>query len=436
MASKNSYVNKQSQTPFDFVDITYESLLSKNVTFDKTVTFTNKVLFDNTSDKVTFKNTSIFDNDVHVTNINFGGDVKLNEATIDRDSKTSMISNAERVNQAFTDDYIGGWKNEEYVIDRLKIKDMEDSELTCSGPKGIKSKSACVSKMWTTLRDAKSLDSAVCDCCCTKKIIPPAYCMVKLIDLNGNEIVLKADDMSKPQYYNITSTDKIHAVYLTRTEGVGCIVRFFNIEKRVGDTSNHGEMKKMDTRYFKNTLMSLNHLNLHPHLTRGWIRFKRYDGTIYIKNQKYDAQYDGDLTGNPDLELIFDNWNISKSYKIDQHCYIKTVKGGYYLTAKDTENNSEDDSDRGGWVIKWQEVKSDHSNRYYKTGYFWIVSYRKNKMFFLNDEKETDLWDWWEDEKTLWSFESSEGTLSNKMVYTGVKLELESVPTVEDSYVT
>ena len=444
----NPYVSKRSQAPFDFTDITNQSLYSKNISFDKNVTFQNKVLFENTSDKVTFDNTSLFDNDIHVTNIKFGGDVKLNNASIDRDSKNSIISNAQKVNDAFTDDYIGGWKDEKYVIDRLKIKDKEDSEVMCSGSNGIKSKSACVAKMWTTLREAKSLNSGVCDCCCTKQKTYAGFCMIKLINLNGNDVTLRTSNTSKPEYYNITESDKFHAMYLTKTEGVVCNLKFFSVPKNNND-NNEGLLTTYAGDDFDNNMMPLNHFNLDGLITPrkgfisatcppntecthdggsfvlldlSWTKWSRF--TKYTNYRRY-AEYT-----NTEVEFEFEHYT--------QNFYYIRIGGkvlNFHHVASDKENAAEDPINWGQtlWMLKPHQLT--YSGKKCNTGLFWIVNVDTNNMVYISYDKVLTYRPWWPDQATLWKWKVG-GTQSTDKAYIGVQLELESAPAkLEDQFI-
>ena len=157
------YTETKSKLPFNFEDVTNHSLLGKDITFRNNVKFEDNVLVTNDSKQTKFDNPTIFNNDMHVTYINFGGDVNLDESSIDKLSNDSIVSNAKRVNDLFTQNYIGEWKNDKYVVKGLLI---ENEEQSCSGESN--SKEACIAKMWAAVKDSATLPSSVCDCCCAK----------------------------------------------------------------------------------------------------------------------------------------------------------------------------------------------------------------------------------------------------------------------------
>ena len=161
--TEQPYTKTKSKLPLNFEDITNHSLLGKDITFQNDVSFENNVLVTNDSKQTNFRNPTVFNNDMHVTYINFGGDVNLDGASIDKLSNDSIVSNAKRVNDLFTKDYIGEWKDDKYIVKGLLI---ENADKSCTG--GSNSKEACVAKMWAAVKDPTTLPSSVCDCCCAK----------------------------------------------------------------------------------------------------------------------------------------------------------------------------------------------------------------------------------------------------------------------------
>lgn len=376
MSSKKepSFTRSTSSLPFDFASVTKHSVHAKHATFTNNTAFEDRVLL-NGSNKATFMNTTTFNNDLHVTNIDFGGDVMLDEGSIERESKTSVLANAARVNDVFTDSYIGDWTNEQYVIKRLRVEGLEDSEQSCKGT-GPVSKTTCISKMWSTVRDAEPLTSSVCDCCC-KNVINPPFCMVKLINSSGDDIVLKTNNVTEPAYYSIQAHEHIDAIYMTKTNGVQCKVSFFREEKVIGDDDSGYKTKSYDSAKFNNTVIPFrtfnNSMRIMPDYC--WItgRGSQY-GTMRLNNVTNRADFHPFGVQADYLQYKFNHFG-------NNIYHIQHVKTGMYL-----DMGMIDARYRGSNVFKivLETVKSKSSNNRYTTAHFWIVDTIHNQQLYIN----------------------------------------------------
>ena len=413
----NPYIHKTSQAPFDFKSITNQSFHSKTVIFDNSITFQNKVLVSNTSDKVSFNDKTLFNNDIHVNSMKLG-DVTLTESSLDRDSKTSMMYNANQIEEVFTNNYVGGWTNDdqnEYVIQRLKISDTEADDATCVGSNPISNKKACVSKMWTTVRDAKPLNSSVCDCCCPTIHTYTPYCMLKLINLNGDDVVLKTNDIHKPVIYNIKNTDIIHALHLSKTDGVKCVVKFFGNEKRFGDddldelehaTIRENEFTNKLTRFihFNEYLLPENGALLFDNKgTKGSISMNRFDDNAYVTSEWGKSVYKF----------------IPVSNEIDTY-YLLHKESDTKLSMHHILNNG--NRHQTSWKIHAQTKQSVNSRTRYNTGYFWIVNTHTNDMIWLEANNTINVYPYYGDVNCVWSY--FDDKFSYHKSYIGVKLQL------------
>lgn len=431
MSSKNepSFARSTSSLPFDFTSVTKHSVHAKHATFANNTTFEDRVLW-NGSNKATFTNMTTFNNDLHVTNIDFGGDVMLDEGSIERESKTSVLANATRVNDVFTDSYIGDWTNEEYVIKRLRVEGLEDSEQSCKGT-GHVSKNTCISKMWSTVRDAEPLTSSVCDCCC-KNVIHPPFCMVKLINSSGDDIVLKTNNVAEPAYYSIQAHEHIDAIYMTKTNGVQCQVSFFYDEKVIGDDGSPGQYAPATykSEQFNNTVIPFrtfnNSMRILPQYGHVAFVLSGSFGGIYI-NTMNRAEHRGSFN-DEDMTFHFQHNPSNNTYK------LKQVKSGKYFDMGMTDARY---TGSGDFKIIPEKVKSKSSNQYYTTGFFWIVDSKYNLMLYVLtfpdgrrfiaaypfDPNPTYRWRWIEVNKQL-----KTPPYSDHINRVGVKLDMISVP--------